>query len=187
MSLPQAVDFSHDILQDYVQEGDTVLDATCGNGHDTVYLARMVGDEGKVKAIDIQREAIENTKTRLRRKNLRHVVELIQGDHSELKEYFPAQEFKAAIFNLGYLPGGNKDIITRKDTTLAALNQTRERIPPGGALVVVAYPGHEGGRKECEAVLDWAKNLDPDSHNVLHYHFINQPADPPEVFAVEKR
>ncbi len=187
MSLPQAVDFSHNILKNYVDPGDKVLDATCGNGHDTAFLAGLVGSEGEVKAVDIQQEAIENTKTRLRRKNLRHIVELIRGDHSRLKEYFSGQEFKAAIFNLGYLPGGDKDIITRKDTTLAALRQALERIMLGGVLVVVAYPGHEGGREECEAVLDWARNLEPDSYNVLHYHFINQPGEPPQVIAVERR
>lgn len=187
MSLPQAVDFSHNILKKYIEEGDIVLDATCGNGHDTAFLARLVGEKGKVKAIDIQKEAIENTKTRLRRKNLRHVVDLIRGDHSKIEDYLPDQEFQAVIFNLGYLPGGDKEIITRKETTLAALKQSLARISEGGVLVVVAYPGHEGGMQECEAVLDWAGGLDPDSYNVLHYHFINQPAHPPEVIAVEKR
>lgn len=187
MSLMQAVDFSHLILEDFVDRGDTVLDATCGNGYDTAFLAGLVGDEGTVCAVDIQQEAIENTKKRLRRKNLRHQVELARGDHSRLEEIFPGRQFKAAVFNLGYLPGGDKNIITEKETTLTALRDVLKRIPDGGVLVVVAYPGHEGGLEECRAVRDWAENLDPDDHNVLHYHFPNQPSNPPEVIAVECR
>lgn len=187
MSLPQAVEFSHTLMKKYVEPGDTVLDATCGNGYDTVYLAELVGNEGLVKAIDIQEEAVNNTTTRLRRQNLEERAEIIRGDHSRLEKLFSGEEFAGIIFNLGYLPGGDKDVITEKNTTLKALDQALDRIVIGGVIVVVAYPGHEGGRKECKAVREWAENLDPDPYNVLHYHFINQPSHPPQVFAIELR
>ncbi len=187
MSLPQAVEFSHYLLKRFAEKGDVVLDSTCGNGHDTVFLADLVGEKGEVKAIDIQQEAVENTEERLREHDMLNRVELACGDHSRLDEYFSESEFKAAIFNLGYLPGGDKSIITEPETTLAALKNVSGKIVPGGVLVVVAYPGHEGGGEELNEVLNWAENLDEDNFNVLHYHFINQPSDPPEVIAAARR
>ncbi|SDL58644.1 tRNA (mnm(5)s(2)U34)-methyltransferase [Halarsenatibacter silvermanii] len=187
MKLPQAVKFSHYLLERFVEKRDVVLDATCGNGHDTVFLADLVGREGKVNAIDIQQEAVENTEERLKDNEMLSRTELVCGDHSRLEEHFSESDYKAAVFNLGYLPGGDKSIITRPKTTLAALKKVSARIICGGVLVVVAYPGHEGGDEELQEVLNWAEKLESEDFNVLHYHFINQPSDPPEVIAAARR
>ncbi len=230
MSLPQGVEMSHLILKRFISFGDYALDATCGNGHDTQFLAELVGEEGQVLAVDIQEEAVANTQSLLKNKNLLGRVRIIRGDHKNVKnlieEEFSLKTnensfsletslksekgnnkenesnkteseiekdlnkkslFKAAIFNLGFLPGSGKEIITTPETTLPALKQSLEFITSGGVLVIVAYTGHPGGKEECQQVLDWAGNLDSHNYNVLHQKYINQSAEPPQVIAVEKR
>lgn len=117
--LLSALDFSHELLSQVVSYGDTVVDCTVGNGHDTLFLANLVGTDGTVYGFDIQPQAIENTKALLRKtppsaKN----IFLYNISHSKVDEILPYQTMiSAAIFNLGYLPGGDKTIVTYPDIT----------------------------------------------------------------------
>ncbi len=152
---------AHKRIESVIESGDIAIDATCGNGHDTVFLANTVGVEGIVYGFDIQDSAIEKTKERLEKENLNNVV-LIKGCHSVLFDLIDPtikKSIKAIMFNLGYLPGSDKKIITKKETTLTALNKSLELISNKGLITIIVYPGHEGGKLEDEAVLDWVKKL----------------------------
>ena len=150
------------LLSEKLQTGDYVVDATAGNGHDTLFLAKQVGTEGMVYAFDIQQHAISNTQQLLFENNLPHRVRLFQNSHEHLLKYIPEalhQNISAVMFNLGYLPGSDKNCITTTETTLTALKQSMQLLKPGGLLSIMLYPGHPGGKEEAQAVLQWAGQL----------------------------
>jgi len=182
----QAVDFSHYLIEEHVNEGEVVIDATCGNGRDTIFLARLVGSVGKVLAFDIQKEALLNTKNRLKKNGLYSRVELLHTGHENIDLYIKERSSAGIIFNLGYLPGGNKDIITGPDTTLKAVKSGLSVLKENGILVLVVYTGHSGGKVEKKSVMEYLAGLESSDFNVLHYYFLNQ-SRAPEVMAVIKR
>lgn len=148
----------HTRLADHLQPGDLAIDATAGNGHDTAFLAAKVGASGSVIAIDIQENALAATRARLEAAGLDGRVALIQGDHAEhLKALLDSHAGSAAaiLFNLGYLPGGDKSIKTRAEGTAPALEAAHELLRPGGLLSVTAYRGHPGGPEEASVVETW--------------------------------
>lgn len=181
-----AVKFSHRLLKKEVKLGDVVIDATAGNGHDSKFLAELVGEEGKLYAFDIQQEALDNTADLLEKNSLTKQCELIKSDHAELDKYIK-QELQAVIFNLGYLPGGDKEIITESKSTITALKKSLELLKVKGIIILVIYSGHQGGEKERKSILDYSSNLDYKKYNVLNYKFLNQPGPPPEIIAIKKR
>lgn len=141
----------HRLLEEHVRAGDTVVDATAGNGHDTVALAKMVGAAGHVIAMDIQQRAIDSTARRLQREQA-HNVRLVRACHSELARYLePATSVSAVVFNLGYLPGGDRAVVTRPELTCTAVEQAYARLHAGGVVSVLAYVGHPGGAVEADA------------------------------------
>lgn len=190
MKLQRILPFSHTLMEKAATTGDIVVDGTVGNGNDTVFLAKLVGPTGKVFGFDIQKEAIERTTERLQRENLQDNVELFQTGHENIKQCIPEEFYgkvKGAIFNLGYLPKGDHNIITKPDTTIEALEQLLEIMAVEGIIVFVVYHGHPGGDVEKEALLDYVKNIDQQRAHVLCYKFLNQKNNPPFIIAVEKR
>lgn len=141
-----------------LRRGDRAVDATVGNGHDTEFLARLVGPEGRVLGLDAQAEAVAATRERLTAAGLVGCVLLRHLGHERLATAAPdgwPGGVRAVMFNLGYLPGGDKARTTRPETTLAALDWAQALLGPGGRLAVVAYPGHPGGEAEAQAVAGW--------------------------------
>jgi len=181
-----AVEYSHFLLKENVSEGDLVIDATAGNGHDSKFLAGLIGEKGKVYSFDIQKEAVNNTKELLKKENLSDRVEVILDSHANINKYVN-QKVAAVIFNLGYLPGGNKEIITRSKSTITAVEESIKLLQKNGLIILVIYSGHQGGEKEKRAVLELTSALDYKEYNVLNYKFLNQPGPPPEIIAVKKR
>lgn len=180
--------FSHEILKQAIVPGDSVIDATVGNGNDTVVLAKAVGSLGKVYGFDIQEEAIQKTEEKLLLTGLLPQTELILEGHETIEKHVPEDaNLGAVVFNLGYLPSGDKSIITKPGTTLQAIQQSLIRLRKGGILSLMIYYGHEGGEKEKEAVDELVINLDQDKFQVLHYKFINQKNNPPYLYLIEKR
>lgn len=144
-----------------VRPGDLAIDATAGNGHDTLFLAGRIGPTGRVFALDIQAEALEHTRRRLAAAGLASQVTLIHLGHERLCTAVPQAvrgRIAAVMFNLGYLPGSDKRCMTGVDTTLAALDQAAACLRPGGILSVIAYRGHAGGRAETVAVQQWIRH-----------------------------
>jgi predicted methyltransferase len=163
---------AQEVVRAVVRPGDIVIDATVGNGHDTRFLADLVGPAGRVFGFDIQPDALAAAAERLAVRT--HFV-LIPADHARMRETIPAEhhgQVAAVMFNLGYLPGGDHGITTTAATTLPNLAASLELLKPGGVHTVVAYRGHRGGREEVEAVkerlaglpakrYDWAEYASP--------------------------
>lgn len=155
---------AHQIVGQVLLPGDIAIDATAGNGHDTVFLALRVGLTGRVLSFDIQAEAIEKTRARLLAADLAN-VELIPHDHAGLSDLIPSHDrgcIRAIMFNLGFLPGGDKAIITRVGSTVKALRSALDVLMPGGVLTVIAYPGHPGGDEESASVAEIFRQLGAD-------------------------
>ena len=151
---------AHIELAAVLREGDVAIDATAGNGHDTVFLAEKVGEQGQVIAFDVQAEAIAATSARVAGLGLGGRVRLIHHSHVTLADHVAAGSVAAVVFNLGYLPGGDHALITREEETLVALERALGVLKKGGLLAVVCYPGHPGGDLESAAVLKWSEGLE---------------------------
>ena len=171
---------AHAFLAEVVTKEDIVVDATMGNGHDTLFLAKLAK---KVYAFDIQEQAVEKTHQRLAEAGLNN-VQLILSGHETLDQYM--DHFKAAIFNLGYLPSADKSVITRPDTTLEALEKVCRGLEKGGRAAIMIYYGHEGGEVEKDAVLDFVSQLPQQDLTVALYKTINQINHPPFLVMIEK-
>lgn len=154
------VALSHLFLHTFVQSGDIVIDATCGNGHDTLLLATLVGASGHIFGFDIQQQAIAETGRKIAENGLSDRVTLLQKGHEELADHVTGP-VQVVLFNLGYRPGGDRSIITRPDTTGRALEQSLALLAPGGIILITIYPGHSGGTDEQSTVEDWTATLAP--------------------------
>lgn len=155
---PRLTQVVHEMCAAVIVPGDIVVDATAGNGHDTLALARLVGATGRVFAFDIQTPALERTEQRLADQGVADRVTLVNQGHQSMLEYLPpetAGQVAVVVFNLGYLPGGDKSQITRTYSTLPALDQAAAILKQEGMLTVIAYPGHQGGDEEYLSVKQW--------------------------------
>jgi mannose-6-phosphate isomerase len=191
MGFLSILSFAHALVKERVREGDPAIDATLGNGHDTLFLCRLVGAHGHVYGTDIQAEAVEKTRERLGAEGLESSrYTLWQANHADLLEFLPLEahgRVAAAMFNLGYLPGSDHATITSAETTIRALNAALSVLRPGGIVTAVVYPGHAGGDAEAAAVDAWAAALPQSEVQAMQYRFLNQRNAPPYVIAVEKR
>ena len=174
-----------DVLSRVLSEGDTAVDATMGNGHDTEALCRLVGPSGRVYAFDIQPQAVENTRLRLLEAGLADRASLFCLGHEHLAEAVPSP-VRAVMFNLGWLPGGDHGITTLLPTTLSAVEQALSLLLPGGVLVLCAYPGHPEGAREKESLISFFSSLPPQRYNVLRQVFLNAGPGAPECFIIQK-
>jgi SAM-dependent methyltransferase len=180
-----AVPLSHFLLKERVLPGDRAIDATCGNGQDTLLLAKLVGAEGKVWAFDIQAEALARTKEGLEAADFVNRVNLVHAGHERMAE-FVAEPVKAILFNLGYLPTGEHEIKTSAESTVTALEQGKKLLLPSGIILVAVYTGHEGGEAEWSAVKAWSEGLGPHEFNVWQARQLNRSKKAPFLVMVEK-
>ena len=176
--------FSKKILKEVIDKNSIVVDATCGNGNDTLFLAQSAAK--KVYAFDIQQQAIDSTLKLLQANNCLEKCEVILDSHSNFDNYI-SEPIKAVVFNLGYLPNADHSITTLADTTLLAIDQFLTNLEINGRIVIVVYWGHENGKIEKEALLNHLTKLDQKEVEVLSYQFINQKNNAPFVLALEKK
>lgn len=187
MALQSILDYAHLLMKQVISEGDIVIDGTCGNGHDTLFLSQQVKKNGFVYGFDIQEKAIIKTKQRLTEYGNINNVSLINDSHARIETYIPSHTpVQAAIFNLGYLPGSDKAIITTPSETIASLESILQMLNKGGRIVLVVYYGHKGGTEEKDELLKYVQSLEQESYRVLQYGFINQRNNPPFILAIEK-
>jgi len=184
MTLDRILPFTKYLLEKAVKPGDIAIDATCGNGNDTVFLSHLVGEHGKIFAFDIQQEAIVSTNNRLKELEIKN-VHLIQDGHENVLNYI-SSEISAAIFNLGYLPGSDQTVTTSGTTTWKALTDILLRLKIGGIIILVIYHGHESGKIEREMLEEAITTLDPSQTEVLRYEFLNK-SNAPYIIAIEKK
>ena len=164
------------LITPHIKEGGTVVDFTMGNGHDTLWLSNMVGDAGKVYAFDIQQAALDSTAARLREHGRANVT-LIKDSHSNVKTYVN-EPICAGLFNLGYLPGGDRSITTMRETTLPAIRAAIELLEAGGGLLIAVYPGHAEGDIEGQLVNERLAKLDRKLYTVACFKMVNSPTSP---------
>lgn len=169
----------HQFLAEKIQEGDLCLDATAGNGHDTVFLCEQVGETGQVLAFDIQELAVEHTKKRLQERKFADRAQVYLDSHCNMHQYVKEQTVSCITFNLGYLPGGNHGVATRADTTIKALEISLRLLKKSGVISLVIYSGGDTGFEEKQAVLAWLKQLDEKKYLVLLGSYYNRPNHPP--------
>lgn len=188
LSTMRLTELAHHILTEHLQDGDRAIDATAGNGHDTIFLARQVGSEGRIITIDIQEAAIEATRTRLEQAKLLTRVTLRAGDHADIMEELAlkhAAEFAAIIFNLGYLPGSDQGVQTQPTTTRQALHAALELLQPSGRLCVTAYRAHPGGLEEAATVEAWMQQQKAKGHSI-EVHVPPSDNSPPILWVLTK-
>ncbi|SDM12173.1 Putative rRNA methylase [Sediminibacillus halophilus] len=186
--LKKVIPYAHELLRETIQPGEVAVDATCGNGHDTTVLSKLVGDDGIVYAFDIQQQAIDRTMLLLEEQGIDN-VHLLLADHQYAQAYIPKADhgrIGGAIFNLGYLPGSDKQTITTPESTVEAIRAISAILKPGGLIVIVVYHGHHGGEQEKQELLDYLTSLDQKEFSVLQYAFINQQNNPPFLLALQK-
>ncbi len=183
--LKKSLHQAHSLAQAAVRQGDTVIDATMGNGYDTLFLAGLVGEEGKVYAFDIQALALDRTRQRLEQSDCLGWCRLILDGHQHMDKYVQGP-VKLVIFNLGYLPKGDHSIGTRFETTREALEKSLDLISDDGLILIVVYYGGDSGFEEKEQLLTFLQSLDGKKYSVMKTDFINQINCPPLLIAIEK-
>lgn len=177
------IDLAHSYWKSIVVPGDTVVDATCGNGHDTAVLVELAlaSDMGDVYAMDLQPAAIASCRKKLSgllTQKAMGRVHLIEGCHSRFPEEIVPRSVKLVTYNLGYLPGGDKKLTTLTATTLTSLKKALELVQDGGAISITCYPGHDAGVPEESAVLELARTLDPKVWSCCHHRWLNRERAP---------
>ncbi|MBQ9469124.1 MAG: class I SAM-dependent methyltransferase [Clostridia bacterium] len=171
-------------LLPHFKEGCAAADFTMGNGNDTLWLSRMMEGKGRVYAFDVQLQALKNTCARLKSEDAGHNCTLILDSHSNVKRYVK-EPLCVGMFNLGYLPGGNKLRTTLRPTTEKAVRDAMDLLCPDGALLVAVYPGHEEGRMEGEMLRAFLSEYSRYKFGVSEFRIINSP-DSPFFFLIEK-
>lgn len=179
--IKKVIPFAHNKLKEIITQDDYVIDGTCGNGYDTLFLARLAR---KVYAFDVQDLAIENTGERIKRNKL-YNVKLIKDSHSNLDQYVE-ENVKAAMFNLGFLPGSDKRVVTKSDSTIEAIKKTQDKLVPGGMIVLTVYTGKFGGEEESNELLQYVRGLDHEHYNVIKYSYYNK-SKAPYIIIIEKK
>ena len=185
----QTTEFAMHIVRAYVGPGDTVVDATCGNGHDTLALAAM--DPARLYAFDVQEDAVRAT-TKLLEDNgygksiTAGRIIIRQLAHEDMGGVITAP-VKVVVFNLGYLPGGDKTVTTKAETTLAAVQAAMELLQKDGLICITMYSGHPEGKREKEALLDFSEGLDAGAWHTAYISMPNQKHDPPEILLITRK
>ncbi len=171
------LDLHKQFLTPHLKKGGVAIDFTMGNGHDTLWLSRMMGEEGKVYAFDIQEQALRSTAALLEREGAMQNVTLIHDSHANVKDYVK-EPFCVGMFNLGFLPGGDKSVTTLRESTKAAVTAALELLDADGGLLIAVYPGHEEGTLEGQMLYDYLSSISRFKVCVSMFKIINSPTSP---------
>ena len=176
----------HGFLRQRVHSGAVAIDATAGNGHDTVLLAQLVGATGRVTALDIQPQAVQNTNDRLRRHGFDTFAKALCDSHANLAQYGTPESVDAIVFNLGYLPGGSHAVFTQPHTSVPAMHTALSLLRHGGVLTACLYAGSAQGTAERSAALAFFRGLSPAHYTVMVAEFVGRPETAPVPVCVLK-
>lgn len=175
----QITEWCHHFIREHVKEGDICIDATAGNGNDTQLLCELVGDAGKVLAFDIQEEAVANTKKRLEQAGLLGRAEVWLDSHENMGSYVSEESVSCITFNFGYLPGGDHNLATKKESSITAIYEGLRLLKKGGIMSLCIYSGGDSGFDERDAILEELKKLDGKKYLVIESIYYNRPNNPP--------
>lgn len=174
-------------IKEMIPNPEFCVDATTGTGRDTEFLCSLLKKDGNVLAMDVQEQALLQTRKRLERAGCEEKVRLVLDGHQHMDRYCEEESADLIMFNLGYLPGGDHAMATRAQTTLSALEKSLRILKKGGMISLMIYSGGDTGFEEKEAVLSWLRQLDPRHYTVLVESFYNKPNHPPLPVFVWKR
>ena len=175
---------AHKTIQPYLSEQSISIDATMGNGHDTLFLALH---SLKVYAFDIQENAIKATCIRLEKNNCLDNVSLIHAGHETMHQHInPGEKADVIMFNLGYLPHADTTIITQEKNTVIALNHAIGLLSTKGIISILAYPGHAGGNAEMQAIIHWYEQLDNSQFAITIIRSMQEKTNSPRLFTIQK-
>lgn len=186
----KATEYCQHVMALQVQPGDHCIDATAGNGYDTLFLAKLVGEHGRVDAFDIQECALQHTADLLQKtdpqEHLERRVQLHLQSHEEMDREVKKESVSLIVFNFGYLPGGDHCISTKKESSLHAVSLALKLLMPEGVLLLTLYSGGDTGEDERNALLQWVSQLDPSGYLVLKTDFFNRCNHPPVPMMIVK-
>ncbi len=186
MNFPfNALGLSHKFIKENIAPGAFCIDGTAGRGRDTLFLAKAVGETGRVIAFDIQEEAVTSTKELLASENIQN-AEVYHCCHSKMASFADEGSVDAIMFNFGWLPGGDHKIFSTTETSIPAIRAALSLLKPGGVMSICLYYGKENGTSERDGILKELKGLNPDHFSVLYTDFINRTGDPPLAVLIEK-
>ena len=177
--LSKTTELAKAICEKYADKGKTAVDATCGNGHDTIWLAEIFG---RVYAFDIQESAAEATRHLAESSGFDNVT-VINDGHQNMGNYV-SEKVGLVMFNLGYLPGGDKNVVTETATTLEAIETALSLLEKDGLVCIIMYPGHPQGAAEKKAVLEMAASLNKGKYHCVRTDMVNQPETAPEILFI---
>lgn len=171
------VEFSHKLIYDFYNQNKSskmiFIDATCGNGEDSLFIANLIKDTDSLICYDIQEQAINTTKAKLA--NYHNVTY-----HLLSHEHFIERSANLIIYNLGYLPNFDKTIKTNAKTTLESLQDSLLVVNQNDnfLIIIVVYPGHKEGKIESDVVDEFCFNLPSNQYLVSKYLNYNRPTSP---------
>ena len=168
-----AVELTHRFLRSTLAPGGLYLDATCGNGHDTLFLCSVAGENGRVIGLDIQPQAAANTNALLAANGMAAIGRAECCDHRELLRFALPGSADCVMFNFGWLPGAAHDVHSTADSTLPALQAGLDALKPGGVLAAVLYSGKVIGNAEKKAAAEFFRSLPLADYTVLICEFAN--------------
>ncbi len=182
----QITEWCHHFIREHVKEGDYCIDATAGNGNDTLLLCELVGDEGRVLAFDIQEQAVVNTRKRIEQAGYAERTRVILDSHTNMGLYAEEETISCIVFNFGYLPGGDHSLSTKKETSIQAISDGLRLLVKGGIMSLCIYSGGDSGFEERHAILEYVKTLDGKQYLVIVSEYYNRPNNPPiPVFIIK--
>lgn len=174
-----ALGLSHQFMAAHIREGAFCIDATAGKGRDTLFLCRLVGESGRVLALDIQPDAVAQTRDLLTQEGVIHRAQVVETCHSRLGEYAAPASVDGIMFNFGWLPGGDHNTFSHADTSVTAVKAALDLLKVGGVMTLCLYYGRQNGTAERDAILDFLPTIDHRRFTVIRGDFANRIGDVP--------
>ncbi len=182
----QLTEFTKNIWKLYLVEGMHVLDATLGNGEDAAFLCEKIGKEGIFDGIDIQEEAVSQSKLKLNQMGYDN-FKLTLGNHKYIDSIYAGKSYDLIVYNLGYLPKSNKSCTTLLDSTAESIQKALNLIKVGGFISITTYRGHDEGVKEYQWLNLFTKQLDTKKYHAMKLEYMNQGDQTPSVILIERK
>lgn len=186
--ISRIMDYTHYLMFSFLPSSGTVVDCTCGNGHDFLFLVKNGSEHINYFAFDIQAKAIENTKMRVQDFCEKRNINVIKSSHTEIDSYFKTNEVDMFVYNLGWLPGENSDrnITTNYKDTIESVKKAMDLIKLRGVIIITSYRGHDEGKVEYTNLKQFLKTADNLMFRVLRMEYDNSPNNPPSIFVIQK-